>query len=96
MSSNYQVATGRWDNYSNGGWFAASLTVDVQTGSLLVAAAATFITIVSSRFWSIVSFAIHQVRASNAEKDGVHHQHQVIYKNATQLGAVWLLTQVVV
>lgn len=95
MSSDYKVATGSWNNYSNNGWLAASLTVDIKTGSLIIAAAATFITIVGSRFWSILSFAIHQIRARQGDRDGIHHQHQVIYKNSTQLGTVWLLTRVV-
>ncbi|PVH71856.1 hypothetical protein DL98DRAFT_612986 [Cadophora sp. DSE1049] len=60
MISDYTTATGRWNNYSNDGWLTASLTLDVQTGSFLIAATATFITIVGTRFWSILSFSIHK------------------------------------
>ncbi|KAG4433183.1 hypothetical protein IFR05_011343 [Cadophora sp. M221] len=94
MASNYKIATGRWENYSNKGWLAASLTLDVQTGAILIAATATFITIVGARFWTILSFCIHQIRASSLERDGIHHQHQVIYKNTSQLSTFWLLTRV--
>src|SRR4051794_23403611 len=95
MASNYDIATGRWDNHSNEGWLKASLTLDVQTGALLIAATATSITIFGTRFWTILSFCIHQLRASNLQRDGIHHQQQVVYKNSSQLGTLWLLTRVV-
>lgn len=94
--SDYKISTGFWNNYSNSGWWSATLTLDVRSSALLIASLATFITIVGSRFWSIVAFTIHQLRTTNHRHDGVHHQHQVVYRNtSTQLGVVWLLIRIV-
>ena len=93
--STYTVATGRWNNYSNNGSLVDSLTLDVRTAALLIAATATFITIVGARFWSILSYSIFQIRASQYNRDGVHHQQQAIYRTSSQLGTVWMLMKIV-
>lgn len=93
--STYTVATGRWNDYSNNGALADSLTLDVRTAALLIAATATFVTIVGARFWSILSFSIFQIRASRHDRDGIHHQQQAIYRNSSQLGTLWMLMRIV-
>lgn len=93
--STYTIATGRWNDYSNSGGLTDSLTLSVQTSALLIAATATFITIVGARFWSILSFSIFQIRASPYDKDGIHHQQQTIYRTNSQLGTVWILMRIV-
>jgi hypothetical protein len=94
MSSN-QVQTGIWHNNSNPGAYATSLTIDVRTGAFLIAGLATFVTMVGGRFWAIVAFAIHQLRTTPADRDGIYHQQQAIYRNtSTGLGVIWLLLRV--
>jgi hypothetical protein len=88
------ITTGVWQNLSHSGWLASTLTLNVRTGTLLISGLATFVTIVGGRFWVILSFTIHQIRTSEKKKDGIHHQHQVVYRNQfSQLGATWTLIE---
>jgi hypothetical protein len=88
------IATGVWQNLSHSGWLASTLTLDVRTGTILISGLATFVTIVGGRFWVVLSFAIHQIRTRDTKKDGIHHQHQVVYRNQfSQLGATWVLIE---
>ncbi|EPE34165.1 hypothetical protein GLAREA_07178 [Glarea lozoyensis ATCC 20868] len=92
---NETIYTGIWQNHSQSGWRGSTLTLDVRSGSLLISALATFITLVGARFWAIVSFSIHQVRASQKQKDGIHHQHQVVYRNGSSaLGTAWAVLEI--
>jgi hypothetical protein len=93
--SNFTVFTGIWTDHSNKGLGATTLTLSVTSASLLVSALATFITLIGARFWSIVAYIIHQIRATDSAADGVHHQHQVVYRNASShLTAVWYIIRI--
>lgn len=78
---NTTIATGVWQNYSQTGWKGLIVTLDLQKSTLLISALATFVTLVGTRFWAIVAFVIHQLRASRKKKDGVHHQREFPVKN---------------
>jgi hypothetical protein len=43
----------------------------------VISALATFVTLVGTRFWAIVAFTLHQLRASKEDKDGIHHQREL-------------------
>jgi hypothetical protein len=93
--SNYTVYTGFWRDHSQPGLSGFTLTLSVSSASLLVSGLATFVTLVGGRFWSLVAYAIHQIRAKDRASDGVHHQHQVIYRNASShLTATWHILQI--
>ena len=93
--SNLTVLTGLWHDHSQPPSHALTLTVNIATGSLLISALATFVTFVGSRFWVIISFLIHQLRASRQDKDGLYHQHQLIYRNSSShLSTAWLIMRI--
>ena len=85
-----EVKSGFWRDESRSGWAASTWTVKVDAGSIIISALATFIALVGSRCWMIVSFILHQSRASDVAKDGMYHQHQLIYRNGvSQLSTIW-------
>lgn len=89
------VKTGAWKDHSQTGWDASMITVDVRKGALLISGLTIFITLVSGRFWAIVAFAIHQCRATDNEEDGIHHQHQLVYRNSSShLDTLWHIIRI--
>ena len=93
--SNIQIATGYWENYSQSQYITGTLTIDVRSAALLISTLATFITLVGSRFWVLLAFATHQLRSTEEEKDGLHHQHQVVYRNnSSTLAAAWAIFRI--
>jgi len=91
----FQVETQFWRDQTLSGWAGPTWTVDVALGSVIISALATFIALVGSRFWTIVAFAIHQSRVSEAAKDAMHHQHQLIYRNGvSHLSTAWLIFRI--
>ncbi|KAH7228461.1 uncharacterized protein BKA55DRAFT_599013 [Fusarium redolens] len=82
------VYTGMWVDYSNGQITGATITLTARNGSILVAALSIFLVLVGSQFWSILSFVIHQMNATDKATDILHFQHQAIFRNAgTSIGA---------
>ncbi|KAH8599574.1 hypothetical protein B0O99DRAFT_610838 [Bisporella sp. PMI_857] len=95
MAGNVTIATGFWQNHSYEGWKASTLTLSVRDGAILISGLATFIAIVGGRFWSIVAFAIHQIKSSRIPKDGLYHQHQIVYRNnSSAVGASWQIFRI--
>ncbi|KAK4168361.1 hypothetical protein QBC43DRAFT_341595 [Cladorrhinum sp. PSN259] len=89
------VATGPWRDHSLRGWYASMITVDVGTAALIISGLTIFITLVSGRFWAIVVYAMYQLRAANGEKDVLHHQHQLAYRNSSSnLDAIWNIIRI--
>ncbi|KAK2132208.1 hypothetical protein NOF04DRAFT_1340983 [Fusarium oxysporum II5] len=67
------VYTGMWVDYSNG---------------RITAALSIFLVLVGSQFWSILTFDIHQMNATDKVTDVLHFQHQATFRNAgTSIGA---------
>ncbi|EKG12900.1 hypothetical protein MPH_09999 [Macrophomina phaseolina MS6] len=79
----YPVHLGIWTNWSRGPVLGATLTVDQQTGGLLIAILAFFITWVGTSFWRICCFIFHQVHSTPKPRDGLYHQRQAILRNAS-------------
>ncbi|KAK3998227.1 hypothetical protein QBC44DRAFT_376080 [Cladorrhinum sp. PSN332] len=89
------VKIGFWKDYSQSGWSSSMITVKIATGALIISGLTIFITLVGARFWAIVAFAIHQCRSKDLDKDGLHYQHQLVYRNSTsQLGTAWHLSRI--
>ncbi|KAL9113386.1 MAG: hypothetical protein Q9227_002427 [Pyrenula ochraceoflavens] len=60
----------------------ATLTIHPREGTLLVAFLALFVRMAGSQLWSLICFALHQVRSSRVPQDGLHHQQQVLLRNS--------------
>lgn len=84
------IYTGLWVNWSHGLVLGSTLTLSARDGGLLTSFLATFITVVGAQLWRILSFCFHQLRSSRGPQDGLHHQHQNIFRNTTSPGsAAW-------
>jgi hypothetical protein len=61
---------------------------------LLIAAIALLVAWAGGHFWSILCFVFHQLRSSQADKDALHYQLQVLLKNTLPTTAfLWRLIQ---
>ncbi|KAF2138136.1 uncharacterized protein K452DRAFT_361593 [Aplosporella prunicola CBS 121167] len=89
-SSPYQVHIGTWTNWSRGPVFGATLTLNQQQGSLLIAFVAFFITMVGASFWRISCFVFHRIYSTRAARDGLHHQRQAILRNSANAASGFL------
>jgi hypothetical protein len=88
--SSIPVYTGRWQDYSRGQILGDTLTLEVKSGRYLITALATFVGLVGSALWSLVAFAVHQLRAKKGSHDAVFTQHQVVYRTSNSpLHAIW-------
>lgn len=88
------VYKGIWVNWSRGTILGSTLTLSDRNGGLLIAFLAIFVSAAGGALWRIISYAIHQSRAKLAYQDGLHHQQQVIFRNASTPGsASWQLLQ---
>ena len=91
------VYTGFWVNWSRNKTLGSTLTLSDRNGGLLIAFLAIFVSVAGGAFWRIVSYIIHQSRAKLAYQDGLHHQQQAIFRNASSPGsASWQLGQLMV
>lgn len=72
---------GAWVDWSRGAVLGSTVTLSSRYASILTAFLALFVTVVGSCLWRISSFIIHQYSSSPDAKDGLHHQHQLIFRN---------------
>ena len=76
------IYTGPWVNWSHGLVLGSTITLSQRDGELLTAFLAIFVTAAGSACWKILSYILHQNRASQEYQDGLHHQEQAILRNA--------------
>ncbi|KAI3328900.1 hypothetical protein HD806DRAFT_548173 [Xylariaceae sp. AK1471] len=81
-SNEYTVHIGVWTNWDRGSVLGKTLTLSKDDAATLISFTALFITFIASRFWFISSFIFHQYYATAEPRDGLHHQRQVILRNA--------------
>lgn len=62
---------------------SATLTTTRQKGDILIAFTALFISYAMSRLWRILCLLSHQVHSTPNQKDSIHHQRQVIFRNSS-------------
>lgn len=72
---------GVWVNWSHGRVLGSTLTLSSRNGNLLTAFLAVFVAAAGTAAWRIISFTLHQMRASAQPQDGIHHQQQIVFKN---------------
>ena len=90
----FTIYKGIWTNWSHGLVAGTTLTLDERDGGLLTAFLAIFVSAAGAATWSIMSYALHQIRAKQEHQDGLHHQQQAILRNSRNpVGAAWQLMQ---
>lgn len=90
MVNETTVHTGLWKNRQLPPSEAATLTLNAQDASYVVAFLALFLGVVASHFWAILSYAVFQARSTLEVRNGQHHQQQAILRNFHTPGAaVW-------
>ncbi|KAI1428826.1 hypothetical protein F5Y12DRAFT_782402 [Xylaria sp. FL1777] len=93
-SDQYAVYLGQWINWSRGPIFGATLTLTQRDGSLVIAFAAFFVTLVASRVWRVICISCHQVSSSSKPEDAPYHQLQIILRNSpSPQSALWKLVR---
>ena len=81
------IFQGGWINWTDGAIRGATITISSRNGNLLISFIATFITIVGSALWKILTYLFHQVRSSKDPQDGLHYQQQNILRNTSTPGS---------
>jgi hypothetical protein len=73
----------------------ATLTLPKKWGTILIAFLALFVRFAGSHLWSIVCFALHQIRATSSDQDDIYHQFQVVLRNgSSESGVLWDITKI--
>ncbi|KAL8792003.1 MAG: hypothetical protein Q9195_005421 [Heterodermia aff. obscurata] len=91
---NIHLHTGPWVNWSHGRVLGSTVTLSERNGGLLTAFLATFVSVAGAACWSILSYVLHQSRARQEFRDGLHHQQQASFRNAGSAGAAaWQFAQ---
>ncbi|KAI3316465.1 hypothetical protein HD806DRAFT_458237 [Xylariaceae sp. AK1471] len=91
QTSQYNVHLGLWTNWSRGRVLGQTLTISRRDGDLLIAFTAFFVAFVGSRFWRIAGLGFHRYHSSPGPKDAIHHQRQIVLRNATSADSALLL-----
>ncbi|KAI0530346.1 hypothetical protein GGR58DRAFT_493732 [Xylaria digitata] len=81
------VYQGIWTNWSGGPVFGLTVTTTDKYGNFIIAFMALFIAFVASRFWKITCIALHRAFSTTESRDTLHHQRQVILRNASSPGS---------
>lgn len=77
----YDVHLGFWINWSHGRMQGATITLTRQSGGLLVAFLALFVSAAGTSFWRICCFFCHSILSKNTSQDGLYHQRQAVLRN---------------
>lgn len=77
------VYLGLWTNWSRGPIFGPTLTLQRDSGNLLIAFTASFIGFVAARFWKILCLGFHRYWSTSKPQHTIYHQRQVILRNSS-------------
>lgn len=78
----YGVYLGMWTNWSRGRVMGSTLTLSREDGNYLLSFTASCIGLVSSRFWRILCFILHNSLSTSTPRDALCHQQQAILRNS--------------
>ncbi|PVH97708.1 hypothetical protein DM02DRAFT_673935 [Periconia macrospinosa] len=89
---NDYVYRGIWINKNRGNTIlGATLTLDRETGGILIAFLATYIVAAGKAFWNISRFLLHYYLSSAMQQDAIYHQQQAILRNTqNSFDALWI------
>ncbi|KAF3004370.1 hypothetical protein E8E13_009864 [Curvularia kusanoi] len=82
------IFCGFWNNESNSFLYRGTLTLPTQWGLILVGFFTLFLKISSGYFWSSIKFGLHQANASGKPQNDLHHQVQLVLRNAESESSV--------
>lgn len=82
IMSSLPVYTGLWIDRSLGTVNGATLTLPVRWSLLLTSSLMLLATFAAASTWNIITFLLHQRRASKISVDGVDLLHQVLLRNS--------------
>jgi hypothetical protein len=85
------IYKGVWINWSQGRVQGATITLSRQASGILSTFIALYIAFAGSMFWRLSSYILHQISSSDAERNTVHRQRQVILRNTGNIAAIWAL-----
>lgn len=74
------VKRGFWIDWSKGSIMGQTYTVEAQTGTIIVALLTILASIATAQLWSLLTFALHQVRAHGDASEGMFWQQQVLLR----------------
>lgn len=77
------IYKGFWINRSLGTIRGATLTLDRQSGGLVIAFLALFVGATASSLWKFTRFLVHAIGSTHIKQDGIYHQRQAILRNQT-------------
>lgn len=94
-SGNYDVQLGFWINWSFGKIRGTTLTVTRESGGLLIAFLAIYVSASGQSFWRVGCFFLHRYFSSTGQEDGLYHQRQAILRNSdTAVSSIFSLIRV--
>jgi hypothetical protein len=78
------VQTGRyWIDWSRGPVYGSSITLSAASSNALIAVAGLWVgNLVAGWVWSIVAVVAYRYRDWTNKRDGIHVQHQLVWRNA--------------
>ncbi|KAH8719143.1 hypothetical protein GQ44DRAFT_809751 [Phaeosphaeriaceae sp. PMI808] len=89
---NKPYKVGFWNNWPKKGALSATLTLPSNESKILLVIITLFVSVVGGYTWNITCFVIHQLVSTNKAKDGLHHQRQVVLRNAQKpVSTLWYL-----
>ncbi|KAF1957462.1 hypothetical protein CC80DRAFT_470752 [Byssothecium circinans] len=74
------VKRGYWIDHSRGLVMGQTLTVESQTGIIIVAILTILASVASAQLWNLCAFLIHQFRADGNPSDGLFWQQQALLR----------------
>ncbi|KAG7410184.1 hypothetical protein Forpi1262_v017678 [Fusarium oxysporum f. sp. raphani] len=76
------IASGLWWDHSKPTILAATLTLPLDYGNLLLSGLTILVTVAGSSFWNIVAFFLHNLKAKSESASAIDLQHQVSLRNS--------------
>lgn len=65
------------------------MTISTQGGAYLIAFLALYVRIAGNAFWDLLRAVIFLLRSTQAPKDGLFHQQQLLLRSTSDIAAVW-------
>ncbi|KAH6638205.1 hypothetical protein C7974DRAFT_156147 [Boeremia exigua] len=82
------IRRGVWINLDHGSVMGKTITTDTQTGNIIVALLAVLSTLATAHLWHLITFSIHQLRATGRPEDALFRQQQALLRTLPAPSAV--------